>query len=118
MTRALPSQAFLAQLGFRENERTLQNPMRNRLAHATAARGEKKKRRLGGGGGGGSAAAAAGASSSSAPPVAMRRSSRNEGKEQKNYDVDSLFKQMSREERNREQQEVGRGWASGPISLR
>jgi len=79
-------QAFLAKLGFNENERTLQNPMRVR---AKVYKKRLERRAL----------------------EPARRSSRNEGKAHKTYDVDALFREMTREEREREQKEVSIGFS-------
>ena len=82
-----PWQAFLANLGFNESQRTLPaEAAQRRRAYAATRRPQKPRERE--------------------PAAPMRRSSRNEGKEHVTYDADALFRQLSREEREREVQEV------------
>jgi hypothetical protein len=75
----------LANLGFSENQRSLPAEAAGRRRGYAAARRLQGPRE---------------------PTAPMRRSSRNEGKEHITYDADALFRQMTREEKERETQEV------------
>ena len=75
----------MANLGFSENQRSLPAEAAGRRRGYAAARRLQGPRE---------------------PTAPMRRSSRNEGKEHITYDADALFRQMTREEKERETQEV------------